>query len=94
MNIVEWIRSNSVLLAEAFRQLMYLALAFAWVQWTEAQQTTVLSAFSAILAIIVAKTTVASARVDSIAHGRVQDILASPEGVMAGTEGKGTGDGR
>lgn len=61
---IDWIRYNTLGVTEALRQLLYLAQGFNLLMWTDAQLALVLSASSAILSLIAAKTNVSAPKVE------------------------------
>jgi hypothetical protein len=76
---------NPVLLGEAVRQVVLCLLLFEVIHWNEAQMLGFLSAFSAIVSLLVRGTTVSTAVVSQ----RVDERVAHRE--MVGTTGTGEG---
>lgn len=86
-----WIRTNTQGVTEAARQVLYMLLGFEVLKnargetWTDAQTALALSALSAILALVAAKTNVASVKVER------REEVAHAAGVAVGEASTGSG---
>lgn len=87
-SFLDWIRNNTQGITEAARQVLYMLLGFEVLKnatgepWSDSQTALVLSAMSAVLGLVAAKTNVAAPKVEE----RVKKAHAA--GVRQGT---GTG---
>jgi hypothetical protein len=84
-SFIDTIKNNTNGIAEAIRLGILMALGFKWIEWTPEQQLLVLGFISALLAIIVGKTTLPSNKVER----RVEEQVAHRE--MTQTTGTGIG---
>lgn len=84
-SMIDWVRHNTQGVTEAIRQVLYMLLGFGVLKnatgepWTDAQTALVLSALSAVLGLVAAKTNVAAPKVQQ----RIDDARA--EGIRMGT---------
>jgi hypothetical protein len=85
VSFLNTIKNNTNGIAEAIRLGILMALGFKWIEWTQEQQLLVLGFISALLTIIVGKTTMATHKVDR----RVEEQVAHRE--MTQTTGTGIG---
>lgn len=92
--MLDWIRTHTHEITEAARQLLYMFLGFEFLvnqrgePWTDSQIALVLSAISALMALVASKTTVAASKVDQrVAEGRAKGYA---EGVRVTESGHGT----
>lgn len=84
-SLIDTIKNNTNGIAEAIRLGILMSIGFKWIDWTPEQQLLVLGFISAIMAIIVGKTTFPANKVDR----RVEEQVAHRE--LAGTTGTGDG---
>lgn len=90
---LDWMRTQTHGITETARQLLYVLLAFDLLRnqrgepWSDAQVAIVLSALSAILSLVTAKSTVAASKVQT----RVDE--ARSKGYAEGVRATGTGSG-
>lgn len=83
-SILNWIKSNTIGITEAVRQLLYVGIVFEILAWNDTQQTAVLQGLSAVLAVIAAKTNVSAPKVDErIINAKAQSYS---EGHKQGTD--------
>lgn len=92
--IVDWIRTHSHEITEAARQVLYMLLGFEFLvnqrgqPWTDSQIALVLSAISALMALVASKTTVAASKVDQrVAEGRAKGYAEGVRVTESGTGG-------
>jgi hypothetical protein len=83
-SIVETIKNNTIGAGEIVRQFWLVLMLMGWVDLTEAQYIGVMQFFSAVLAFIAIKTTIATNKIDQ----RVDEKVAHRE--MTGTTRTGT----
>lgn len=71
----DWLQTHSILITEAFRQILIVGSVFGWLVLTVEQQGVLLSAVSACLAIFTSKSNVSKANVDRIVERRITDKM-------------------
>jgi uncharacterized membrane protein affecting hemolysin expression len=85
-------RAEPAAVAELFRLVMFLAIAFGWVQWSDSQQGTVLAVVSAVLTLFVRQnvTTQVTLEKAGVTQAQVAAVAESPTKILAEHSTHGT----